>query len=234
MAVILLATLYPTSGPLPAGWSLTFATGPAPAAEIVQNLLLFIPLGAALVLAGVRPFPTILIGTALSLGVELAQQWIPGRDPSLGDIVCNTASTALGAWLGTTAPRWVTVPPTQAAWQSLAAAIAAAALWIGLGLALDPDQRLGEGWTIVFFSRRIPHWTVGLLNVTWIGAGWLAVAFWTRRHPASAAALALLTLATLAGPYVANLQPNHGLEIAAAIAGLAAGAALRSWLARRP
>lgn len=226
-AAILFATLYPTGGPPRSGWSFRFAVGAGSADEIVQNLLLFIPLGAALTLTGVRPLVAIALGTALSLSVELAQQWIPGRDPILEDVLCNAASTAAGVGLVRSAPHWLVVPPPQAAWQSLVAAMAAAALWIGMGLALSPGDTLDHGWRLIFFSRRIPPWADRLLDIGWIAIPWLAVAFWTRRHPASAAAIAILTIATLAGPHLARVPPNPRFEIPAAIAGLVIGVVLQ-------
>jgi hypothetical protein len=65
-------------------------------ADALANVLLFAPLGAALVAArrtGARP---IAYGCALSCAVELAQTVIPGRDPSFGDVCFNTLGTAMG------------------------------------------------------------------------------------------------------------------------------------------
>ena len=80
-------------------------------------------------LAGVPPFRVVAIGALLSFGIEFSQQWIPGRDPSLGDIVCNTISTALGVLLVVAAPIWLWAPPRRSVWQArLTAVIAALAL----------------------------------------------------------------------------------------------------------
>lgn len=227
-AAILVATLYHPGGDLPAR-SFTFVIGPASYAEIVQNLLLFIPLGVALHLLGVRPLVAVALGTALSLGVELAQQWIPGRDPTLLDVLCNGVSTAAGVQLARAAPRWICVPPPQAAWQSLTAALLALGAWLGLGLELAPNHTIGDGWEIIFDSGRIPGWSRILINGAWIAAGWLAVTFWTRRHPASGAALALAAFATLAGPHFIVVQPTPPAELIAAALGAAAGLGLRRY-----
>jgi len=74
------------------------------------------------VLAGVRPLRAIAIGFGLSFSVEFLQQWIPGRDPSTGDIITNTASTAIGVALVVFAPRWLWVPPHPATSQALGTA----------------------------------------------------------------------------------------------------------------
>jgi len=137
-ACILVATLYASGTTLPPGWSFDLSSGDSAFAELIQNLLLFIPLGACLTLAGVRPRWTVLIGAALSFSVEFAQQWIPGRDPSTGDIIANTVSTALGMALVITAPRWLHTPRQRSARQALGTAIAAVLVWLITGLVLRP------------------------------------------------------------------------------------------------
>src|SRR6266540_1612357 len=124
---ILVATLRSPGGALPPGWSFSITSGDAALAELIQNLLLFLPLGVSLTLAGVRPRRAIALGALLSFAVEFAQQWIPGRDPSTGDILCNSISTALGVALVRFAPRWLTTTPRRSAWQALATAVVAPA-----------------------------------------------------------------------------------------------------------
>jgi len=149
---ILIATLHNAGGELPTGWSLTISDGDDALAGLIQNLLLFIPLGASLVLAGVHPLVAVAIGSALSCSVEFAQQWIPGRDPSLGDIICNANSTAIGVALVVFAPRWLWPPPRsrRAAWQALATACLAVLVWLGTGAVLRPifpDPPYQNLWT---------------------------------------------------------------------------------------
>src|SRR5882762_11083197 len=108
---ILVATLHAGGTKIAPGWSFSITSGDAALAELIQNLLLFIPLGLSLTLAGVRPLRVVAIGALLSFAVEFTQQWIPGRDPSVGDIVCNSISTALGVLLVVTAPLWLWAPP---------------------------------------------------------------------------------------------------------------------------
>ena len=147
---ILVATLHTAGGELPTGWSLTISDGDDALAGLIQNLLLFIPLGASLVLAGVHPLVAVAIGSALSCSVEFAQQWIPGRDPSLGDIICNANSTAIGVALVVFAPRWLWPPPRRAAWQALATACLAVLVWLGTGAVLRPifpDPPYHNLWT---------------------------------------------------------------------------------------
>lgn len=69
---ILILTLYPAGPTVAAGWTVAFG-GPEALSEILQNLLLFIPFGGALVLTGRRPLAAALIGAAVSLSVEFTQ-----------------------------------------------------------------------------------------------------------------------------------------------------------------
>ncbi len=128
---ILVATLYPSGKAVPLGWTFYLATGDQAVAEVIQNLLLFMPLGASLKIAGIRPSHAIATGAALSFTVEFLQQWIPGRDPSTGDIICNTIGTALGVLVVVAAPIWLWAPPRRSAWQAMATAILAVVAWIG-------------------------------------------------------------------------------------------------------
>src|SRR6266699_664614 len=130
---ICIATLHSHGGSTTAGWSFYLTTGDAAFAELIANLILFIPLGVALTVAGVKPLRVIAAGAVLSCTVEFLQQWIPGRDPSVGDILCNTISTSLGALLVARAPAWLFVSPRRSAWQARLTAIVAVHVWYGTG-----------------------------------------------------------------------------------------------------
>lgn len=107
-------------------------------ADVVVNLLLFLPFGAALAAAGVSPLRCVLGGALLSAGVEFAQLYLPGRDPSLGDVVSNTLGSGLGVVLVATAPSWLLPAGARASRLSRAAALAAAALCFVTGWLLAP------------------------------------------------------------------------------------------------
>lgn len=64
--------------------------------DFLENILLFLPLGAALAVRRYRLWSSVLFGGLLSLAIEIAQFVVPGRDPSLQDIICNTLGTFIG------------------------------------------------------------------------------------------------------------------------------------------
>lgn len=64
--------------------------------DFLENILLFLPLGAALAIRRYRLWSSVLCGGLLSLAIEIAQFVVPGRDPSLQDIICNTLGVFIG------------------------------------------------------------------------------------------------------------------------------------------
>ncbi|MGD8415348.1 MAG: VanZ family protein [Candidatus Latescibacterota bacterium] len=71
--------------------------------DIATNVLLYLPLGVFLSLAVCRPkarfvSPWIIVGTAVSLTMEVGQSFI-GRTPDIVDIVTNTTGYVIGFWL---------------------------------------------------------------------------------------------------------------------------------------
>ena len=74
--------------------------------DVAVNILGFIPAGFLFSAFLLKTFPkkklmvflaTILIGTGLSLLIELAQAWLPTRDSSLADVACNAMGTVFGS-----------------------------------------------------------------------------------------------------------------------------------------
>jgi hypothetical protein len=112
--------------------------GAVGAVDVILNLALFFPLGAALRLRGLRLRSIAGLCFALSLTLELVQGLIPGRDPSLSDVLTNS----LGGTLGGAAVAWA--PHLSHPTREVAAALAAvwAALWLAqtaaVGALLQP------------------------------------------------------------------------------------------------
>jgi hypothetical protein len=127
---ILSLTLFPTQGQSEPA-SACLVCGARGIADALLNIVLFMPLGAALAYAGLGLVRAVPIGFALTVAVELAQLYIPGRDSSLGDVVTNTLGTAGGVLLLGRAPAWLAWARRRAALLSLALPLATL-----LGLAL--------------------------------------------------------------------------------------------------
>lgn len=96
LALIAWLTLRPAASPGLTAWCLQ--CGEFWLRDWILNIGLFVPLGAALALAGVRTSRVALLATALSLGIEVLQ-WtvIPGRSPSTGDVLMNGLGGLTGA-----------------------------------------------------------------------------------------------------------------------------------------
>ena len=153
LGVILVATLTPVSDPR----GLVLLTrlsclvcGEQGGADVVANLLLFLPLAVGLRLQGASWVRVVLLSFLLSLTVELLQlRLIPGRDASLSDLVSNTVSGAIGATLGSALPGWVAPSPARARallGAGLALAIGLLALSAWLLMPLMPEGRLISRW----------------------------------------------------------------------------------------
>jgi len=75
-------------------------------ANIIANLLLFMPYGFVAVLALRRHVHRalalvlyVLLGTTLAVALQVAQMWLPGRIPTLGDALINLVGIVLGMLL---------------------------------------------------------------------------------------------------------------------------------------
>nr|WP_301539752.1 VanZ family protein [Nocardioides sp. zg-DK7169] len=70
--------------------------------EFAANVAMFVPVGVFfLLLLGRRQWAAaVLIGLVLTLGIEIAQQEIPGRVSDARDVVSNGLGTAIGVVLG--------------------------------------------------------------------------------------------------------------------------------------
>lgn len=115
--------------------------------DFVLNIALFVPVGLTLSWVVARRHHVILIGAGTTLIVELLQMnVIPGRDASLGDLVANTAGTALGVWAATAGPARLSATGAEA--RRLAA---------GVGL-LVVVALMVAGWALRPAVPRYPLW----------------------------------------------------------------------------
>jgi VanZ family protein len=126
---------------------------PLDLADTVRNVVLFVPLGVCLAGLGLRAGRSALLGAALSLAVEIAQNLIPGRDASPRDLLANTAGTLLGFLLVIRARDWLAPGARLQRRLVVAAGLVAAALFAAAGPLFAPSPT-DEPW--------YGHWTPDL------------------------------------------------------------------------
>lgn len=127
VVAILALTLTPFGSRPPGPFSTCVACGPRGLADGILNLLLFVPLGCFLAWYSRASLASLVFGLLLSTAIELLQTIIPGRDPSLSDIIFNTAGTVVGALIGLRPRVWL-VPDARNSVALTAFGVAAAAL----------------------------------------------------------------------------------------------------------
>lgn len=140
LLLIVAATLLPTAArEAPIAWCIR--CGPFWLSDAIGNVVLFIPFGASLALAGVGVRRSALIGSALSLAIESLQYaGLPaGRTASLADWLMNTSGAGMGAWLALAAMprdgRWPSLAPRVArtrlvGWTMLTVVVFASSSWL--------------------------------------------------------------------------------------------------------
>ena len=156
LLAILLATLTPAGqDALVGGGFFCLSCGAAPVANLLRNILLFLPLGFFSFGVWQSLGASVLLGAALTGAVESAQMVIPGRNPLLVDLLANTTGAFLGAVAAKSLPFWLQPrEPTRRggstrSWAfggilAAAALVAAAPGWL---LAPDPpDSALWVHW----------------------------------------------------------------------------------------
>lgn len=130
---IVALTLVPGRGPQPA--TRAFLLGPPGATDIIYNVVLFVPLGVGLRLAGWKASRVALAAAAFSGAIEFYQWlWIPSRFSSLADIIANTAGAVTGALLVVAFPWWI--QPTRRVARMSALVFAAAWVLVTVGASL--------------------------------------------------------------------------------------------------
>lgn len=93
IAVLTLTPQY-SATKAPPSWCLL--CGEQSVLDAVLNVLLFIPFGIGLRLAGMSRRRAFVIGLVTTITVELMQLYIPGRDTSLGDLFTNSFGCFVG------------------------------------------------------------------------------------------------------------------------------------------
>jgi VanZ like family len=92
-------------------------------ADAIVNVILFAPLGVGLTLLGLPRRRALLLGALGSCSVELLQIVIPGRDPSIYDVLCNSLGVGAGIAVVLLIPILAGLKAPRSAWFSLAASL---------------------------------------------------------------------------------------------------------------
>lgn len=262
-ALVLYGSLFPFSGWRAFGVPvLEFLDDPFPrywtSFDLASNLALYVPLGYvwtrwALGRRWLAPAWLLapLAATALSLGVEILQHWLPSRVPSNLDLACNAAGALLGAvaarsighWLGHRLGDWLD------SWfdtrQRGSGVLIALSLWLLTHLNPTGPVLSAGDWRELFantLSMPVVWWQESIVVACFlVGVGLLLT---DRLRVQSRARLAqvllfilcALTLRALAGSVLAGSSHAFDWLTRGAEIGLAAGAAgllLTSWWAPR-
>lgn len=214
VASILAATLTPAGTVLEPEFTRCLVCGARGLSDGLVNVILFAPLGLTLALNGRSGMRAVLLGGMLSCGVEFAQILIPGRDPSLGDVVANTLGTAAGQAIFGFAGNWLLPPTRLAARLSLMAAGLLLAVLIATARLLEPS--LPTGTVRTWYTPDLPdlEWYHGRVVRAQLGSSALRP---NRPLEPDAVRTLLLEQAPLridatAGPSVPGLAPLLVIE----------------------
>ncbi|MCH7935084.1 MAG: VanZ family protein, partial [Gemmatimonadetes bacterium] len=141
--LILLLTLVPgpevTGSPEELFSILCLICGQRGAADGILNVLLFVPLGIALMAATGNARRVVVLAMTLSIGIEILQGMIPGRYPTLGDVVYNTVGGATGITLAMSAKRLLQPSRRMAGFLTVGAGTASAAILFAGGVLMAPS-----------------------------------------------------------------------------------------------
>lgn len=112
--------------------------------DVLLNIALFVPLGLALGLRGIRPRRALLFGLGLAGAIELLQATlVHGRDPSVSDVLTNSAGALAGAVLGQHAGQLWLPSVARARQLTLAAALAWLSVMVLSAIGLTADRPVG-------------------------------------------------------------------------------------------
>ena len=141
-AVIGVLTLTPTPSSIEesATTPLTcLVCGQAGAVDVFWNLLLFVPLGFALRMAGLTLGRVVALSALTTLAIETIQFLAPGRDPSLSDLLTNLGGGTVGAILARAYPALLRPPPSSLRYLFLGSAVAPVLALTGAAWLLQPS-----------------------------------------------------------------------------------------------
>lgn len=157
VAAVLAVTLWPSSPQHSlGGLSLCFICGEFGLANLLRNVVLFVPLGVGLGLIGRSPLRAWLPTVLLSGAIELTQVMIPGRNPLLIDWLANSFGGGVGVALAGSIRHRLGV--------SVSGTGAGRTMWwpAGISVVLAAGVLVGSAWAFRVTAPDPPHhiqWT---------------------------------------------------------------------------
>jgi hypothetical protein len=91
---------------------------------------------------------------------------------------------------------------------------------------------VGSGWTLLYYPRHLPVWTITLLEAGWVAGLAFPLGLWARRRAETALAAVLLIAALLVLPPFIGLIRTPPHQVAGGAIGVLLGAGLHAWLRR--
>ncbi len=158
-ALILLITLKSMSGTQLGArnaWHWCMRCGDLATVDVLLNMALFVPLGLGLALLRLRAWWSLAI---LSLGpmmIEIAQIWIPGRDPSARDVLSNALGGLIGLWVARNLRRWEHISPAGARRLMWTTAASVTLVWAIAGWLLHPVSPPTPFWWSLW-AHHLPY-----------------------------------------------------------------------------
>jgi VanZ like protein len=158
VVLVLAATLTPGESAAEP-FSNCIVCGESGLGDALANVLLFLPLGAALAALGVPGARRLLTPVLLSALVEALQATVvPGRDASVGDVIFNGIGGALGGWAVLYARAWLWPRPLVRRTLAVLAAAAVTGVVVLTGVLTQPSLPEGALWG---------QWTAQFANLAW-------------------------------------------------------------------
>ncbi len=139
LLIVFAVTLQPGGAEDPLGSVTCLLCGMRGAADALLNVALFVPIGVGLALTVKRPPVALVLAALLSAGIEMAQVMLPGRHPTLGDLVFNSTGALLGICAARSWSLWLVPERRLASGLSLTGSGAAVAVLALTAFLLGPS-----------------------------------------------------------------------------------------------
>jgi glycopeptide antibiotics resistance protein len=139
-------------------------------ADVIENILAFVPMGVAFRLTENQRARRLdlAIAVLVAFGLQVAQLWLPARNPALSDALWNSFGLAIGAW-AVTSLRWIGDGPRAFSPVGLALMLLFVLylglqlfIWLGNAGAFEKG-RLSWEWTSTKGLALLLPWGAGLL-----------------------------------------------------------------------